>query len=306
MKRSQIILISGAIICLLLCVAAAAFLIQSFAVAGRMRGERDRQQAELERIYKSDPFPNATNLYLVGGDFLKIKEWTAGIQSVLATNTVAVAGVSPSVFVQDIKDRIAALTALSPEPGVRIVPDHFAFGFSRYHGTDAQMPAQAHVPRLSLQFAMVEALARQVLTAGIDKLADFRRDAFDSAQAGETPGSAGDTPDDGAFSAIASSEKFTILFSTRQSGLGAVLNRLETCSPYAVVTSVTIRKNHQEDVIPPAPERLAQVKPPDAQLKPGELRFPPDEQRKVSGPDIDPLLDVQIELSVLTFTNPPD
>ena len=305
MKRSQIIIIASASVCLLLCAGAAWFLFDALAGAEKAKAERDAKDASLAQIYRTSPFPNEANVGQVKRDLATISDWTKSIRETLRAGNMDPQPLQPNEFYLKLQNMVRELPAISPVPGQSVVPAGFAFGFERYLGGASSMPDREHTPRLTRQLAIVEALSQELLKKDIQQLTQFSREVFEDGQAARVapapPRTSAAAP--AGPLEIATKERFTIRFTARQNGVQEILNTLATSPLFVTVTSVSLAKSTPEDVLQPDPALVAQVKS-QAQLKPGEAAWPPDVQRIVAGPDVAPMLEVVIEFDVLTF-NPP-
>ena len=296
MKRSQITLIATGAACLVLLAGAAWFLFTALAAAGAAKQERDKVFADLKKIYGGKVFPNEANAEQVSRDFESISAWTDAIREKLVASNLNPPSAQPSQFFMYLQNTTRELALLSPVPNQPAVPAGFMFGFD-YYLASSIMPDPEDMPRLVRQFAVIETLSRSILKADILMLTQFSRENFKEQNFGY-----GSAPANANTSATGvGKERFTIRFTARQNGLAEVQNILAEAPFFVEVASVSASKQNREDVIPPAAEQLALVKPKDFVAKPGESKFPPDIMRVVAGPDILPLLDITIEFDVLTF-----
>jgi len=299
MKRPQIILIAGSTVCLLLCGAAGWFYADALSTAGTAREGRDRKNKDLEAIYKSNPFPDAQNTAQIREDLETLSAWTAAMHANCVSNNIQAAAElsNPISLSQHIQKTVPQLVTLSNR-GSQRVPENFTFGFDRYLPPSGVMPERENAERLAIQFTMVEMLVRLVMSVEIQQLSEFTREVFEE-RGGASPRSA-QAAQPGA-SNIASRERFTLRFTARQEALQNLLNRLSATPAFITVTSVRATKASANDVIPPAADLKAQVKPEDAPVKPGERHFPVEILRVMSGPSIASLLDITLEMDILTF-----
>jgi len=306
MKRPQIILIAGSTVCLLLCGAAGWFYADALATAGRAREERERKNRDLEAVYKSNPFPDAQNTAQIREDLETLSTWTAAMHALCVSNNIPVGAelLNPISLSQHIQKTVPQLVALSNR-GSRRVPDGFPFGFDRYLPPSSVMPERDNAERLALQFTLVEMLVRLVMSTDIQQLTEFSREVFEE-RGGASPRSA-QAPQPGAGgSNIASRERFTLRFTARQETLQNLLNLLSATPAFITVSSVRAAKVNPADVAPPAADLRAQVKPEDAPVKPGELHFPVEVLRVMTGPSVSSLLDIALEMDILTFFPTPN
>jgi len=300
MKRSQIILIAGSTVCLLLCGGAGWFYADALSAEGRARAERDGKNRELENIYKSNPFPNRENTSQVREDLEALSVWAAGMHALCASNNLAASTDinNPISLSQHIQKNVPLLVTASNRQARR-VPDTFTFGFDRYLPPSNIMPDRDHVERLALQFTMMELVVRHVMSTDIQQLAEFSREVFE-----DRGGAPGQRPQPGPgadISKIAGSERFTLRFTARQDVLQNLLNRFSATPAFITVTSVRATKVNPSDLVMPAADLKAQVKPEDTPVKPGERLFPVEVLRVMSGPSVSSLLDITLEIDILTF-----
>ena len=297
MKRPQIILIAGSTVCLLLCGAAGWFYADALSSASKAREGRERKYRELEAIYKSNPFPDAQNTAQIREDLEVLSAWTAAMHALCVSNNIQAGAEinNPISLSQHIQKTVPLLVTASNRQARR-VPDTFTFGFERYLPPANTMPERDHVERLARQFTMAELLVRVISAVDIQQLNEFTREVFeDRAASPQRP------PQHAADNGVASRERFTVRFTARQDALQTLLNLLSAVPAFIDVTSVRAAKVAASDLVMPAAELKAQVKPEDAPVKPGERHFPVEVLRVMSGPSISSLLDITLEMDILTF-----
>ena len=301
MKRPQIILIAGSSVCLLLCVAAGWFYADALSTAGKAREERDNENRKLENIYKSNPFPDEANTLQVQEDLRELSDWTGRMHAVCVSNNLQTNAEinNPISLLQHIQKSVPELLAHVNAGGRRRVADNFSFSFERYLPPNPTMPEKEHVERLVRQYAMMDFLVRRVMASDIQQLNEFTREAFEDGRSAPTPNTPSKPGADE--SRIASREHFTLRFTARQDALDTVLNELAATPAFVRVTSVRAAKAAPSDLVMPTPELKAQVKPEDTVVKPGERLFPVEVLRHMSGPGISSMLDISMEMDILTF-----
>ena len=306
MKRPQIILIAGSTVCLLLCGAAGWFYADALSTAGTAREGRDRKNKDLEAIYKSNPFPDAQNTAQIREDLETLSAWTAAMHANCVSNNIQAAAElsNPISLSQHIQKTVPQLVTLSNR-GSQRVPENFTFGFDRYLPPSGVMPERENAERLAIQFTMVEMLVRLVMSVEIQQLSEFTREVFEE-RGGASPRPAQASQPGAGGSNIAGRERFTLRFTARQDTLQNLINQLSATPAFITVTSVRATKAAASDLLQPTAELKAQVKPEDAPVKPGELHFPVEVLRIMSGPSISSLLDITLEMDILTFFPTPN
>jgi hypothetical protein len=303
MNLRKIILVVGAAITLLLCLAGFVSAYRAFSQASDVKGKLDRTYKQLQAIYAENPFPCATNMAVVRGDTAWLTNWHGALVQDLHEAAVPASSPSASGFIEKLQNTSAALHRRATAEGGRMLPEGFAFGFERYLGSRI-MPKPENVKRLDLQFSLVEALTREILDCQIVELSQLERERFDgdggegvAAPAGRRRGPPAAVTESPAAPAAGGfpREHFSVAFTSSEKALTEVLNRLARMPVFVVVTEVRVERL----------DRGLRARPDRAGLEAAKekggmtvLRAP---QRVVSGPDVAPLLKTQMQLDVYTF-----
>lgn len=225
--------------------------------------------------------------------------------------------------------------------GRKSVSDNFCFGFDAYFGNDETFPKKEEVPMMVQQLAIAAMLTRELYESKVSQIVKLEREAHDSAtiSAGKRDAAFRRSDDgEGARRGNGKQEETPQLFTSqrmvvellaKQNALVEFLNRLNYLKrPFIVVSSISVKKVGED--VKKAPvfekagddqprqrtarqprsarargrrgeepeERPAQEQPQQAELSPAEM---PAELRIVSGPDVDPLLSVRLELDIFNF-----
>jgi len=329
MKGQKIAIVGGSVAALLLCLAGAVITYRAFDSADVAKAKLDDTLKNLQSVYHRDPFPCATNIWTVKTDNQKLEDWNQAMVDKLRSESVVVAtnDLTPSGFIDRLTVMRNELVKLSLANGDKVFPDNFAFGFDQYL-ISSSMPHPDNVPTLALQLLMVDALMRQILASHVASLSQIDRTIFENSGSGSaSPGASASpgrhrhgaepaAPSPAVAHAPASpsssypKQHFTIAFEASESALDEVLNRLASMPLFVVVTDLEIHRLERGLLAPP--ERTAgadnKTTAPAAGTAPtgaapaasatGPL---PQSQRIVSGPDVSPLLKVQMQLDVYTF-----
>jgi hypothetical protein len=303
MNLRKIILVVGAGITLLLCLAGFVSAYRAFAQANAVKGTLDRTYKQLQAIYAENPFPCATNMAVVRGDTAWLTNWHGVLVKDLFAAAVPASVPSASGFIEKLQNTSAALQRRATAGGGRMLPDGFAFGFERYLGSRI-MPKPENVKRLDLQFSLVEALTREILDCQVVELSQFERERFDGdgAEGGPVPaGRRRGVPAVQNEVAVATAsggfprEHFSLTFTSSEKALTEVLNRLARMPVFVVVTEVRVERVDRG--LRARPDRAGL----DAAKEKGGMTVLRAPQRVVSGPDVAPLLKTQMQLDVYTF-----
>jgi hypothetical protein len=298
-----------------------------FAAARDKLAARDTEFKKLQLLYASKPFPNADNALLARQDTASLDTMRTALTNALAAANLPEPQLSRSLFIQALQSSLRnKLQGAAPiVEGARVVPDNFGFGFDRYRGADAIMPAEGVVTRLAQQLIIVEKLVAEVYAAEVSSLRAIKRHDFDVAPGGaEAPAPDDDgrrrdrrarvaaaAPADGLRRTdLYTAQHFTLEVTGRQGAISELLNRFAAMELFVVVTEVELRKR-ADDVKPPpvpvvaaaapaAPAPAAAVTAPAPAAAPVVSALPPS-QRQLSGHEIDPPIDARIELDVYNF-----
>ena len=325
MNRTRIVF-AGLLVAMFALLAAGGYaLVRRTAAAREARGQRDAAFTRLVAIFQANPFPEAANADRMNSQVQRLGQMRAAMTNTLAQRDVPLPELSPSRFIQDLqtalRDRLQARAPIVE--GSRVIPEGFAFGFDRYLGANAPMPAEADVPRLAQQLVMVENLVNEVYASQVSALRGIEREVFEAAAA-TAPEPEAARPRNRAragASAFYRSQRFRMVVEGRQSTIGDLLNRFAAMPMFVVVQDVEMRKQG-EDLRPPqaaapgapvpgapgasvfgSPEAARSTDSAGEAAAPAEAPVSdlPPSRRLVSGREIDPLIEARIELDVFNF-----
>jgi hypothetical protein len=258
-----------------------------------------------------------------------------------AMNVPAPTNVSESVFMQTLQDLVVRKAKAAPlVEGKRCVSPDFAFGFERYVGSSSRMPRKDEVPRLVQQLRIVVSLVDEMYAANVLHINSIVREVFEEGgevssseedDSGGRPrgrsrsrrgarGGGEEEAESGGKALLApittdlySGQHFVLRFTARQDSVIDLLNRIAKLRYFVVVTDVRMNKVGPDVRLPVVKgeneerrpsrrggaDRSAEVVQ-DADAMPVLSDLPPA-RRLMSGPDVDPPLDVTIELDVFHF-----
>jgi hypothetical protein len=309
-RKIVIMVVTGALF--LLCVAGLWFAYRAYAEASKVKATLGGTFRQLQSIYNETPFPNTTNVAVLRHDAAWVTNWCQSLVEELRAGVSSNEDLSSSGFIQKLQNTSAELHKLATAEGGQVLPEGFAFGFERYLGSKSEMPNPENVKRLALQFAMVEAITREMLASHVNALTKIDREKFDG-DGNETPAVPGRRR---ALPAAASAsvpvvtatdthyprQHFSFAFTADERSLAEVLNRLAKMPLFVVVTELNV--NRVDRGLRPRPEKTGVVsdKTKDAvEFDKDKAATLPPSRRVVSGPEIAPLLKAQMQIDVYTF-----
>lgn len=250
----------------------------------------------------------------------------------------AVKEVSPSVFLNQLSAAMRLLREEAPlVDGRKSVADDFNFGFEAYF-SGSVMPDEEEVPPMLQQLSAIALIVRQAYAAQVSQLTKVERDARDKASLSRQGGGSrrGDLEEEpappprkkgkkvaeAARAPLFTSQPMAVEFTARQNAVTEFLNRMNSMPrPFVVVKSLTVKKSGEDVRTAPEPERerarpAAQPRrqgsrprrsrrnaeepesePEEEPERQNPSEMPP-ELRLVSGLEVDPLLNVRIELEI--------
>ena len=303
MKARKILIAVGAGIAFLLCLAGFVVAYRAYAESSKIKATLGDTARELEKIYNENPFPNSTNVAVLRSDTVWTTNWYQSLVGELRKAALPNETPSSSGFKQRLQDASVELYKKAASEEGKVLPDGFAFGFDRYLGSSSHMPKPENVRRLTVQLLMVEAITREILNSHVSELSRIERDIFDG-DSGETPTAPGRhhaaatgavaAPVVGvAFPATSPGQHFSFAFTADEKALAEVLGRLAKMPMFVVVTELKVErverglKQRSEKAVIETDKNKTVVLLPS--------------QRMVSGPEIAPLLKVQMQVDVYTF-----
>ena len=160
----------------------------------QVEGNLAMQQQQLNELEAKNPFPSNENIQRYRDDQKRIHQFQQAVQTAI-TNSFALpteAEIKTDIeFVEQMPKRLAALTFLTQQAGVRL-PDKFNFGFDRYATTlpcrnppAAGAECERVLALLSKQFLVIERLTTLFFTNNVDEIVAIRRTAVEPGSGGE-------------------------------------------------------------------------------------------------------------------------
>jgi hypothetical protein len=291
MKKRRLILLGVAAVTLLLLVAAVILLVLEIRSLQKVKNELEDAQISLDRHYSSDPFPAQTNVAAVLRNCEEILQWRRDLVAGLSEGQVLPdKNKTPAAFINELSD---ARIRLVNSGGAGVVDGAFAFGFGRYFEATAVPPDRKDVPRLVQQLRMIETVTGILFEEKISRLSAVERETF------EVVGRGGGSVSAGLLAEGANYARFHYQFSFEagERALNAVLNRLASLKPLAVVTEVRITKV-APDVVLPSFEEDEERGLGSVQISTNAL---PRDARIVSGLELAQPVSVELELDIYWF-----
>jgi hypothetical protein len=311
MKARKIIIAACTGSAFLLCLAGFIFAYRAYDKASKVKATLGGTFRQLETIYSENPFPYPTNVVVRRSEAAWMTNWCQSLAEELRAGTSSNEDLSSSGFIQKLQNTSAELHRQAATEGGKALSDGFAFGFDRYLGVKSEMPKPENVKRLALQFAMVEAIAREILASHVNALLQIDREKFDGESA-ETPAAGGrrrasaaggaPTPAVSVADARYPRQHFTFTFTADEKSLAEVLGRMAKMPLFVVVTALKI--DGVERGLRPRPEKVAAESDktkPAVEFDKAKAAVMPPSQRVVSGPEVAPLLKTQMQVDVYTF-----
>lgn len=304
--------------------------------AAEKREDAEQLKGSVSKLYSERVFPSKDNIAM-----LKKEASFIDSLRVTVTNQLGVLvkteqkDVSPSQFVDTLRKCIAKWVKNAPViEGDKCVAPDFAFGFEKYVG--GNLPDEGNVARLGQQLLIADALVTELYGAKVTKIDSLVREAFDGTgsevrasddeddQAGgrrnrrnrrgrsqDEDGSMVGASATSVRHRLFTAQHYSVSFKARQNALVDLLNRLAKAKIFAIVTDISIKKGTTSDVrIPFTPQkkelgtasgRRAKDAEAEENTVVAEFSDLPAGSRVMSGPDIDPLLEVVLELDVYNF-----
>lgn len=312
MKARKIIIAACTGSAFLLCLAGFVFAYRAYDKASKVKATLGGTYRQLETIYNENPFPYPTNVAVRRSEAAWMTNWCQSLVEELRAGASSNEDLSSSGFIQKLQNTSAELHRQAAAEGGKVLADGFAFGFDRYLGSKSEMPKPENVKRLALQFAMVEAITREVLASHVNALSQIDREKFDgegvetSGGGGgrrHTPAAAGaPVPAVSAADARYPRQHFTFTFTADEKSLAEVLGRLAKMPLFVVVTALKIDRVERGLLSrPEKPAAEADKTKPAVEFDKAKAAVMPPSQRVVSGPEVAPLLKTQMQIDVYTF-----
>ena len=267
MKKSKLLLTVGGGVSGVLVLIAVVFVVLGLDGASTAEKAREKALKELERLYKSDPFPSTENIETAKENRERSEEWAANLSAMLAEEAVPPEeGLTGSWFKDQLYARLDALRAAAPldDSGKPVVDPDFGFDFDRYA---AVTPEDENVPKLLVQLHLIDHFVRVLYDKGILHLDGVARVVFESGAAGSSDASVrgrggrsgrgrGSDRASGAPSVQLrvtqppqhqtpvpySRERIGLAFRCKEASLLAILDEIDASWPYVAVSGLRIEK----------------------------------------------------------------
>lgn len=321
MNKNQLILAIGGGVSAALVVGSAALAVFGLSGASAARADREKAFKELERAYRSDPFPSEENVETARANLSDAEDWIDSLDEALTRGTndwergLDLGRATPGEFSSLREETIQALYDAAPvgEDGTKILSDSFAFGFERYATGDPAQPA--HVVRLLRQLRLTDQLVRMLYAAGPQRIDAVGRILFETGT-GREDGSPRSRRRGGRDTSSSSSgsrdsalvvpvprpqpgpvpsdvERFGFRFVAREAAILDFVDAIDAMQPWACVSGLAMEKTADDAVFPgeeaeKAPSGRRGTKDPAADpaahRPKGPPKPPPRASRMVSGP----------------------
>lgn len=174
--RKHIVLIVGGGIAVVLLVGALVMLFRFQGSYGVVNRELDAARSRLQQLMGRNPFPSAENIEKTRQNLDEAKGVALQLQDLLQRSQISGESMEPAEFAPLLERTSRRLMQRAQEFGV-ILPEGFAFGFSRYAA--GELPTPESVPRLVAQLRAVEVLCDALFQAKVAQLDALSREAFD-------------------------------------------------------------------------------------------------------------------------------
>ena len=302
MTVRQIVIMVSAGVIFLLCLVGCVIAYRAYSEAANVHATLDGTVGNLKKIYNENPFPSQTNMAVLRTDTAWLTNWRQSLTDELHTAIVLTDIPTPPAFSRKMqRESIPALQKMAVEKGCKL-GDNFAFGFDWYLGN---IPKLENVKRLTLQFAMIEAISKELFESHVTELTQVQRQDFEGNTAGEssTPsrGRSRSAPTatsskqqlDGIAYNRYAGEELVFAFKADEKALIELLNRLAKIPMFVVVRDLAIKREKPGLQLFPEKTTAETDKTKNAALLPS--------QRMASGPEIAPLLEIKMHIDVYTF-----
>lgn len=306
------------------CLVAGWFLFSAMMKKGAAADARNEAYGELKNIYSSKVFPNEPNIVRVKEDQKALEAWLGTVSNLVHKGDLQVDKESPTSFKQLLLDTVRALSAQPGSIGGKVVPAGFFFGFDKYLGESASLPAPEHVDRLTRQLKIIEMICKELYAAKILSIEAVSRETFeegasaDKAQDDSASGKKKRSKKDDASrgkaavkqhaapsaqtSDLFTKQRFTFVFKARPEAFVDALNRLAAMDLFVVVAETEFRKADD-----PLTKREAAKKAKESSSSAGAAAAPvdpasvPHAERIVTDPGLEPPVSVKIDVDVFSF-----
>lgn len=203
-----------------------------------------RQEAELQRLERLDPYPNQSNLEAYKEEVARYTQEIQALERLLSGMQDEVEPMRPEAFQDRLRQMVSDFARYAQAGGVTL-PSGFYLGFDRYQD---RLPSEALTPLLNYQLTIIDRVLRTLVDAGIDGVTAFERVPLPGEEGG--PASADD-------SVLFYPMRVSILGG--QSSLRMALNALSGMEQMLIIRRLTVTNEQQE-----GPSRRAPTPPPGA------------------------------------------
>ena len=160
---------------------AVAVLLQQQASARKtqIEGDLEQQRAQLQRLLAAKPFPARENIEVLRSDRDRLAQQYQALTQAVSRSSIQVPELRPVTFSQQLTKSLDRLARNGKTAHV-IMPESFAFGFSRYVQAlpvrNLPEAEQKHVLGLLYkQLAVVEKLSELLFTSRVQEIKQIRR-----------------------------------------------------------------------------------------------------------------------------------
>lgn len=287
-------------------------------------------EKKLEGFYKRDPFPSKENVEREEENVKVLNEWSDRLLGVLTDHDFGEVMQSPSLLMRLLGDKKNELLNEAQQSGT-ILPDDFSFGFRRYFGADAPLPAPGDVAKLNHQLIVAESICKLFYKEGVTAINKIERQEFEVKQADtKTPVRRWSTTTsvkqekevakevkkekkktEFDASSVYAKLPFTFEFEAKEKVLRSILNELVKNKFFIVVTKLSM-VSKGESLIVAQPREVIKERVDGAgagvvtedvnnEKTSDENLVPPRNLRLVSGGNLERQLLVTMEIDVYTF-----
>jgi len=330
MNKTKTILAAGGAVSAILVVVAGVFVYNAFDEAESTNKSVRDNIDKLKRLYSKKLFPEPKNIEIEKANAEEYNRRFAELTNIVTRGAIPAESFSGGTFSTMLGDRLKVLRGKAPRDadGNTVVGDTFNFGFDeRMKGVH---PHERQVPRLMKQLKLVEKLTDELYKAGVVSIEKINREEFEIADSSESQSSGGGggvrvrggrtgsgSGSGGNFTlgsvvsekvegvpagVSVSRERFGFQFTTYESGLVDILNRLNKFEPFVMVNDIGfIKKTPLGDVVFPVIPAAAAKAPADPAVPVPPViavRFP-----DISGPVREVPVSVTLVVDVYDFAD---
>ena len=318
MKRYSVPLIAGGALCAVLCAVLAWLLLSALSASSEKAEECEAAWDDLNRVYRAKIFPTLENIAAVREAEETLGKWYEGATNALGRGAIAQTSQTPSGFKQTLQDTVRDLASAKGRVSGRICPPNFYFGFDRYLGDSAVLPANGEIAsKLAWQLEVISRVSRLLCEAGAVEISQVVREPVDEMKVEEEPqmetrrpsrrgsrrrGAAAEAAaqQENAASTdqLAKKHRFAFSFRARPDALVEAVNRLSSMEPFAVVASVAFTR--PADPVAAYAQSRRGGDETRSDLRRAENQ-PAEKKIFVTAPELDEPLAVEVKLDVCVF-----